>query len=171
MKLRIIFAFSILFLLSGCYQQTDKRISNGTAWAVGSFDSNGKQIYLSATSESGTPITYNGGPAMGMMMTRGNLACVSCHSVDGKGGKHTMQMEVMDAPDIRWSTLSSDQQDKGESANKTITQSNAYEFEDFKNDLEYGKRPDGEVLSKDMPRWNMSDADLKDLMTYLKSLQ
>lgn len=171
MKLRIILALSIPILLSGCYQQTDKKLNNGTAWAVGSFDSNGKQIYLSATSKNGTSITYTGGPSTGMMMTGGNLTCASCHGVDAKGGKHIMQMEVMDAPDIRWIALSNDHHEMGDAGNKTLTPAKAYDFEDFKNSVENGKHPDGDVLETDMPRWKMSDADLTDLMNYLKSLQ
>jgi cytochrome c1 len=46
-----------------------------------------------------------------------------------------------------------------------------YTFEAFKGSVENGKHPDGDVVSKDMPRWKMSDADLKDLMNYLKSMQ
>jgi len=171
MKLRFILFFSILVLLNGCFQQTNNKLNNGTAWAVGSFDSNGKRIYFSATSERGTPITYTDGPMMGMMMGGGNLSCASCHGVDAKGGKHVMQMEVMDAPDIRWSALSSDHHEMGKTVNKTMPDSKAYDFEDFRNALEFGKHPDGDILSKDMPRWKMTDEDLKDLMTYLKSLQ
>ena len=82
-----------------------------------------------------------------------------------------MHMEVMDAPDIRWSALSSDHHEMGDTGNKTMTPAKAYDFEDFKNSVENGKHPDGDVLKTDMPRWKMSDADLADLMNYLKSLQ
>ncbi len=39
--------------------------------------SNGERIYFSATSASGSSISYQGGPTGGMMMQR--LACARCH--------------------------------------------------------------------------------------------
>jgi hypothetical protein len=33
-------------------------MGNGTAWASGLFNSNGKQIYFTATSKLGTPIGF-----------------------------------------------------------------------------------------------------------------
>ena len=86
-KLKIIYWAGITLLLAGCNSQSDQGKGNGTNWGVGSFDSNGKRIYFTATSERGTPITYNGGPVSGMMMMGGNLACVSCHGIDARGGK------------------------------------------------------------------------------------
>ncbi len=170
MKLRIFLTISILLVvLFGCGQSGNKGASNGTAWASGSFDSNGKQIYFTATSKRGTPITYQGGPTTGMMMMGGNLACVSCHGTDARGGKHTMHMETMDAPDIRWSALSSGHHENEEMADKQEHQG-GYNFDDFRNSVVNGKHPDGDEVKKDMPRWKMSDADLKDLMNYLKSL-
>ena len=68
MKLRTIFFLSIPVLLFGCNRQTDKGMKNGTAWAAGSFNSNGERIYFTASSDRGTSITYTGGPSMGMMM-------------------------------------------------------------------------------------------------------
>ncbi len=171
MKIRIILILSIPVLLYGCSQTSDKGLGNGTAWAVGSFDSNGKQIYLNSTSQRGTPITYTGGPVMGMMMTGGNLACASCHGIDGKGGKHVMHMEVMDSPDIRWSALANHHHEEGAGKEMEQNHNEAYTLGSFKNSVENGKHPDGDVVSRDMPRWKMSDADLKDLMDYLKSLQ
>ena len=39
-------------------------------------------------------------------MGNGQLACASCHGPDGSGGEHGMgQMQVMFAPDIRWSAI------------------------------------------------------------------
>jgi mono/diheme cytochrome c family protein len=125
----------------------------GTAWGVGAFDSNGERIYFTATSERGTPITYTGGPVTGMMMGGGYLACASCHGPDGRGGLHRMHMQIMDAPDIRWSTL------QGE-----------FDAEKFRLAVGEGKDPDGTQLTTDMPRWNISNDDLADLIAFLKTL-
>jgi mono/diheme cytochrome c family protein len=143
----------------------------GTAWAPGSFSSNGERIYYTGTSDSGTPITYTGGPMMGMMMMGGNLACVSCHGTDARGGRHMMHMEIMDAPDIRWSALASGHHDEEGAMSNDQHHHDEYNFEDFKNSVENGKHPDGKTLSEEMPRWQMSDTDLRDLMNYLKSFQ
>jgi hypothetical protein len=165
--MKTILITSMIFLLFGCNQP----VSNGTTWGVGSFDSNGERIFFTATSESGSSITYTGGSVQGMMMTGGNLACVSCHGTNAQGGKHTMGMSEMEAPDIRWSTLSNGHHEKGEEIINPQDQHMEYDFEAFKNSVENGKHPDGDELKTDMPRWKMSDADLKDLMNYLKSMK
>ncbi|MEO7444335.1 MAG: c-type cytochrome [Ferruginibacter sp.] len=170
MKYRIILVFSILILLFGCGPFSDHPMGNGTAWASGSFNSNGKQIYFTGTSKSGTAISYKGGSTTGMMMS-GNLACVSCHGTDATGGKHTMNMETMDAPDIRWATLSGGHHGKVDADSLKQHDEEVYTFESFKNSVMNGKHPDGDELKKEMPRWQMSDADLKDVMNYLKSLK
>ncbi|HCY74732.1 MAG TPA: hypothetical protein DHV28_02335 [Ignavibacteriales bacterium] len=169
MKVKEIFALGIVLLLAGCNSQTDRDRGNGTNWGVGSFDSNGKRIYFTATSERGTPISFKGGPASGMMMMGGNLTCASCHGTDARGGKHNMNMETMDAPDIRWSALSGEHPEE-QMDMKENHKHESYSLETFRNAVEGGKHPDGDELKKDMPRWKMSDEDLKDLMKYLKSL-
>ena len=127
----------------------------GTAWGVGAFRSNGERIYFTATSERGTQITYTGGPASsGWMMGGGRLACASCHGPNGRGGVHSMgMMQVMDAKDIRWSALQSE-----------------FDAEKFRLAVVKGQDPDGTQLKPDMPRWNIGDDDLADLIAYLKTL-
>ncbi|MFO7791221.1 MAG: c-type cytochrome [Bacteroidales bacterium] len=168
--MKTILITSMIFLFFGCNAQ----VNNGITWGTGSFDSDGERIYFTATSERETPITYTGGTAMDMMMMGGHYACVSCHGRDARGGRHMMHMEVMDAPDIRWSALSSDhhhgEEEHAEGEQEEPEHTEEYTFEDFKNAVEKGQHPDGDKISTDMPRWKMSDADLRDLMNYLKSL-
>jgi hypothetical protein len=125
----------------------------GTAWGSGAFDSNGERIYFTATSERGIQITYTGGPAAGMMMGGGDLTCASCHGPDGQGGIHTMHMETMEALDIRWAVL----QDE-------------FDVEKFRLAVVEGQDPDGTQLDSDMPRWDIGDDDLADLIAFLKTL-
>lgn len=104
------------------------------------------------------------------MMGGGYLTCASCHGPDGRGGIHTMPMQTMNAPDIRWAVLAGEMEGehRGESAEgHGIT---AYNFETFRLAVVEGTHPDGAALSVDMPRWNMSDEDLTDLLEYLKAL-
>lgn len=169
-QFKAIFALSISVIVLACNSQIDQNRNDGTAWGVGSFDSNGKRIYYAATSERNSAITYTGGPSTGMMMG-GRLACVSCHGIDATGGKHTMHMETMDAPDIRWSALMGLPDEGHESGESKEHSHKGYDFETFRGAVTKGEHPDGDELKQDMPRWNMSDEDLHDLMDYLKSLQ
>jgi cytochrome c553 len=142
-------------LLAGCALTNRSNTTEGTSWGEGVFTSNGEQIYFTATSDSGTDITYAGGPSSNnWMMMNGVLACASCHGPDGRGGVHSMaMMEQMDAPDIRWSALE-----------------NEFDTEKFQLAVEQGDDPDGSKLSTDMPRWKMDDGDVADLMSFLKTL-
>ncbi len=149
------------------------------------FRSNGERIYFTSSSDRGTTITYTGGSAWsggmmgngtgssggmmgngssggtmngrssGGMVGNGNLTCASCHGADGRGGVHTMMgMQTMKALDIRWSTLKSE-----------------FDAKKFRLAVTQGRDPDGKKqLNRDMPRWNIGNDDLADLITYLKTL-
>ena len=136
-----------------------------------SFNSNGERIYLTASSDRGTSITATGvsssrgmmgnGGMMGNDTERGNrgngfLTCASCHFSDGHGGEHTMMgMQTMKSADIRWSALK-DEFDSDEKFRLAITQ---------------GQDPDGKkILNRDMPRYQIGNEDLADLIAYLKTL-
>ena len=151
----ISFGVVMVLLLVGCALTNIIAKSGGTGWGDGVFDSNGERIYFTATSDRGKDISYSGGPSSkGWMMMYGQLACASCHGPDARGGVHSMgMMQQMDAKDIRWKTL------EGE-----------FDTEKFRLAVEEGKDPDGTQLSIDMPRWNMSDGDIADLIDYLKTL-
>jgi hypothetical protein len=145
----------VALLLAACGSRPQPAGPNGTAWGTGAFSSNGERIYFTATSDRSTAITYTGGPGSnGWMMGNGQLACASCHGPNGQGGKHSMgMMQVMDAKDIRWSALQSE-----------------FDAEKFRLAVTEGQDPDGTQLKTDMPRWNIGDDDLADLITYLKTL-
>ncbi len=144
----------------------------GTAWGDGTFRSNGERIYFSATSESGSGIDYSGGPDLGGMMMGGRLTCASCHGTDARGGTHNMDMDRMDAPNIRWSALAGHggepQADTGE-AESAHDEDGGYDLDTFRRAVSEGVHPDGEQLGGDMPRWEMTEADLQDLVEYLQS--
>jgi len=140
----------------------------GGGWWGWHYDSNGEQIYFTATTESGERIRYSDGPSFGGMMGRSNLSCASCHGPDGRGGTHTMHMDVMDAPDIRFESLSGEVVEHGE--DQHVDAHGEYDFEDFYQAVVEGKHPDGESLSREMPRWKMNDEDLGDLFDFIISL-
>jgi cytochrome c oxidase subunit 2 len=130
------------------------------------FASNGERIYFTATDNSGNRISYTGSPAYGGMMMGGTLACVSCHGPDGQGGVHPMHMQTMDAPPITYDALV---QMMVEESGGT-PQPAGYTLDDFRRSVILGQHPDGDQLDQDMPRWQMSDADLADLLDFLKTL-
>ncbi|HEY3311708.1 MAG TPA: cytochrome c [Anaerolineales bacterium] len=149
-------AVGTLMLLSTCASNPPMMKKAATAPAAGAFSSNGERIYFTSSSDRGTPITYSDGPELngGMMGSGGQLACVSCHGPDGRGGKHNMgMMRLMMAKDIRWSALQSE-----------------FDAGKFSLALTKGQDPDGTQLNRDMPRWNIGADDQADLITYLKTL-
>lgn len=103
-----------------------------------------------------------------MMGMGSNLACVSCHAADGRGGVHRMHMEVMDAPDIRFSALTDEGDEHGDDEHGD--EHGEYDLDAFRLAVVEGKHPNGEALSREMPRWRMNDQDLKELFEYLKTL-
>ena len=148
-------AVTVTLLLASCASTPLSMGSRGTAWGTGAFGSNGERIYFTATSERGTAITYTGGStSRGTMMGNGQLACASCHGPSGRGGAHNMgMMQTMTAKDIRWSALQ-----------------NEFDAEKFRLAVTKGQDPDGTQLNTDMPRWNIGNDDLADLITFLKTL-
>ena len=166
-------AIMVALLLVTCSSHPQPIGTNGTKQETQSFRSNGERIYFTSTSDRGTNITSTGVPSGGMMgngssggmmngdssggmVGNGNLTCASCHGTDGRGGVHhtMMGMQTMEAPDIRWSALESE-----------------FDAEKFRLAMTQGQDPDGKTqLNQNMPRWNIGNEDLADLITYLKTL-
>jgi cytochrome c553 len=125
---------------------------------------NGERIYFTSTSQRGGRISFSGGPALGGMMMGTYLTCASCHGPTGQGGRHTMHMTVMDAPDIRYIELAGEMEEHGGGDGE-------YDLATFKKAVVDGEHPDGDSLDRDMPRWKMSENDLADLFAFLQSLE
>ena len=127
--------------------------------------SNGERIYFTGVSGRDGPVMYTGGPEFGGMMMgmmNSRLTCAACHGPEGRGGVHAMHMYVMKAPDIRYGALSAMPEMRG--------RDHPYDLNDFRAAVADGRHPDGERLKRDMPRWQMSDADFADLFAFVKSL-
>lgn len=125
------------------------------------FASNGEQIYYTARSESGDPVTFTGGPHW---FRRHGGSCVSCHGPDGRGQMRVPMTDQV-APDIRYSALSSDEHEGGVSQGHP-----PYTEETLRRAITEGVDPAGRVLNWAMPRWRMSERDMDDLVDYLKAL-
>lgn len=127
------------------------------------FQSNGERIYFTGTSATGPRITAR---MSGMhRMPTGQLSCAACHGEDARGGTVRMMMSTVEAPAIRWEHLAEEghADDHGEDHP-------AYTIETFKRAVTEGLDPSGEQLHWMMPRWNMTDGQLDDLIAYLQSL-
>ena len=133
---------------------------------TGTQITNGEIIYFTGRTKSGDLIPYTGGLPMGGMMG-GSLSCTSCHGADGRGGIHMMQMQWMDAPDIRYDALLSEAEEHGGDEQEHHGE---YDLDTFRMAVIEGKHPDGDPLDRDMPRWHMTDEDLSSLLEFLKTL-
>ena len=161
----LLIVFGGLFLLAcGIYWPVSMSPRGMGPVSYRDYASNGERIYFTATNDQGEYISYTGGQTFGGMMGD-RLACVSCHGEDGRGGLHWMHMQQMDAPDIRYSALINDHDEDAEEMPM-----DEYELDTFRNAVVLGQHPDADSLNSDMPRWEMRDADLADLLDFLKTL-
>jgi mono/diheme cytochrome c family protein len=124
------------------------------------YQSNGERIYLTAESSSGKPITRIGGF---MMMHR--IACVTCHGEDGEGGRIVLMMWAIDTPDITWHHLTEEEHGDEAEGHPPYTE------ESLKRAITEGIEPDGEYLDEFMPRWQIAEEDLNDLVEHIKTLE
>jgi cytochrome c oxidase subunit 2 len=130
----------------------------------GTSDTLGAQIYYTGADTAGLiPRTVAGGGMMGGGMM-GQVACVDCHGQDGRGGPlSAMMFGTVDIPDIRYSTLTTPRTEEG-------TTVPAWTDADIASAIRDGVEPNGQRLKAPMPRWDMSDADLRAVIAYLKEL-
>jgi cytochrome c oxidase subunit 2 len=125
---------------------------------LGQFRSNGERIYFTGVGRSG-PIPRVGGA----MMSAGG-GCVSCHGPTGRGGRIGVMMGgIISVPDIRYSKLTS--------AHTEEEAMPAWTNGDIARAVREGVEPNGESMNSYMPRWKMTDADMRDLIGYLKELK
>lgn len=141
----------------------------GWTMTSGTFTSAGQRIYYTGRDSAGRAIPRSianrgrVGPGMmgpGMM---GDAACIDCHREDGRGGRIGMMFGTVEVPDIRYSVLTSPHAEEE-------TRMPAWSDADIRRAIRDGIEPDGERLKAPMPRWNMTDAELSDVIAYLKEL-
>jgi cytochrome c oxidase subunit II len=177
--LHIFLALSLFLIMTGCGKAassspTESRSSptstigtvSPTAMPSSATDSfpsptpsisNGQRIYNTAKSASGQPITYSGGT--GMMS--GQLACVDCHGQEGHGGTIHFMMGTYNVPNITWPDLTS----------PGMMDHPPYIEDTLKRAITQGLDPAGNSLEYPMPRWQMAESDLNDLISFIKTLK
>ncbi len=127
------------------------------------YDSSGERIYYTGISERTGPIHFQGGP---MWLSMHGGGCVSCHGINGRGGVPVM-MGTAIPTDIRYAALTEKEHeghDEGEEAHPPYTDAL------IKRAITKGLNPANKPLDRTMPRWQMTEGDLNDLIAYLKTL-
>ena len=153
-----------LFLIAGLLAIALAAVTIILPGCGSSYASNGERIYFTATSSSGNPVTYTGSITM-----LHSISCVNCHGADGRGGRVNMMMWSFDVPDITWEHLTSEEHDENGTGEEDHEHP-PYTEETVKRAITEGVDPAGEPLDEEMPRWNMSEKDLDDLISFLKTL-
>jgi len=164
----VVMVISIVTLING---GCDREHGSGQTAesAKKTFSSNGERIYFTATSNSGQRISAIGG----MMVHAEITSCADCHGEDGRGREVRMMMHSFTAPDIRYDSLTSTHhhEEEAEDDHSVEGEEPPYTDETIKEAITKGLDPSRKRLDPIMPRWNMSGADLEDLLDYLKSLK
>jgi cytochrome c oxidase subunit II len=117
---------------------------------------NGQQIYSTATDSSGYRIPYSGG----MMMAS---TCAGCHGPDG----HGRQTMMFTSPNITYANLT-DPKGMLDPSGQRIA---PYNDATLKRAITEGIDSEGNQLNWPMPRWQMPDGDLNDLISFLTTLK
>jgi cytochrome c oxidase subunit 2 len=125
------------------------------------YSSNGKMIYETGYNDQNERIPFEGGP---MWLSAHGGGCANCHGPDGRGGRPVMMLNAIPA-DIRYESLISGRYDTSGEAGTPYTD------ELIIRAIRQGIDPDGEPLDLGMPRWQMSDKDVRDVVDYLKLLK
>jgi len=130
------------------------------------FESNGQRIYVLGTSGSGAPIVPRGGGGMtGMHMSMMGGGCATCHGVNRQGRRLMPRFWIVAPPltsDALFGGHDADEPEDGHGDHESYTE------ETLARAIRQGIDPNGDPIDLAMPRWSMSDGDMKDLIDYLK---
>jgi mono/diheme cytochrome c family protein len=116
----------------------------------------GERVFLAGTDENGRLIPRSGVT----MMTGSRVACANCHGPDAQGRSIRMMMSRVEAPDIRWSTLTAAPTEPGDVA---------FDPDSFYRAVTQGIDPTGKLLQVYMPRWDLTRTQSDALIEYLKT--
>lgn len=105
--------------------------------------------------DDGRPIRYTGG----MMM---RMSCASCHGADGRGRSTPMSL----TPDITYANLTA----PAGMLEPSGARGHSYTDASIKRAITQGLDAEGATLAWPMPRWDLTDQELDDLIAYLKTL-
>lgn len=141
--------------IAGCSDSMHSNMTNSTNKST--YSSVGERIYFTGQSGSGTTIGAIGGHHH-MQMHGGS--CVTCHGADREGGGRMWPWFWVTAPSLTQSALLGDHEDTGHSHD-------VYDASSLKRAITDGVNPAGEQLDDLMPRWQMSEQDMDELVHFL----
>lgn len=143
-----------LILLTGCGNDMGK-IDNIPA----SFSSNGERIYFTGVSANGITIHPAPDSSFSNHMVR---SCASCHGAERQGGIRMMPFFWVKSPALtRQALLAKTEHDDAHGDHESYTPTSLAKV------IRQGVDPAGEALDSSMPRWHLSDTDMKDLTDFL----
>jgi mono/diheme cytochrome c family protein len=124
-------------------------------------ESRGKIIYATSRSPSGKELYFRlvGG---GQRLPAGGVTCASCHGENGRGGREGNLI----APDVTYKALTKPGHVTLPSGRKRAPYTDAL----LARAITKGLDSSGQKLNLLMPRWSLSESDLRDLLAYLKRL-
>jgi cytochrome c oxidase subunit 2 len=159
MKLQILLKLAFfplaVILLSGCDNHMGA-IEDIPA----SFSSNGERIYFTGVSANGTTIQPAPISSFSNHMVR---SCASCHGAQRQGGIRMMPFFwIKSAPLTRQALFAKAEHDDGHGDHESYIEGSLAAA------IRQGIDPAGKTLSSSMPRWNMSDADMQDMIHFLQ---
>ncbi|HIE27446.1 TPA: c-type cytochrome [Candidatus Poribacteria bacterium] len=134
-------------------------------WDGREYESNGERIFFTGINDAGERIRFSGGPWWLWMHGGG---CASCHGTDGRGGFPVM-MGTEIPPNITYEALTLGEHEHG-GGEEAGEEHEPYTDELIKQAIAKGLDASGEPLDLTMPRWQMNDEDLNNLIDYLKTL-
>jgi cytochrome c oxidase subunit II len=121
---------------------------------AGSSAARGQRIYQTGTDPSGREIPRSAIPLSQGALMMGGGGCGSCHGANGRGSTVSMMTDYIEAPDITYTSLT----------NEGYTDTKIYRA------IRYGIDENSKPLNSAMPRWQMSDSEVNDVVAYLKEL-
>lgn len=119
-------------------------------------------IYTEGRNASGQTLEFRLFGAGDNLIPANGIVCAKCHGADGRGG--TDGSIVM--ADIRHATLSRRLRASAKWHRARVPYTDAL----LARAIEHGIDSSGNRLTAVMPRWVLSDSELKDLLAYLKQL-
>jgi len=144
---------ALLWILVGALVATTAAADDGLSAA----ETRGKRIYTSGETESGRVIRTEV-EVSGPVTSASTLPCIQCHGAGGEG------IGVI-APGIRWEELSDP-----EGHEHPQRRHGRFEEASVARAIREGFDAAGNKLEPTMPRYTMTDADMADLVAYLKRI-
>lgn len=130
--------------------------------ALTSAQARGKTIYTTSRNSSGEPLSFRLLSAGDGLLPANGIVCANCHGQDGKGAREGNTLMA----DIRYATLT-----RPLSVSPPRHRTRApYTDALLARAITRGIDASGNQLEAAMPRWVLSEIDLRDLLAYLKTL-